>query len=33
VQARRINKEHRILYEVLEEENKVVVLALKGHYL
>ena len=30
--SRRINKEHRIIYEVLEEENKVVVLSLKGHY-
>lgn len=31
--SRRINKEHRIVYEVLEEENKVIVLSLKGHYL
>ncbi|PWH86234.1 Txe/YoeB family addiction module toxin [Brumimicrobium oceani] len=30
--SRRINKEHRIVYEVFEEENKVVVLSLKGHY-
>jgi toxin YoeB len=30
--SRRINKEHRIVYEVLEEENKIVVLSLKGHY-
>jgi len=31
--SRRINKEHRIVYEVLPDENKVVVLSLKGHYL
>lgn len=31
--SRRINKEHRIVYEVLEEENKIVVLSLKGHYI
>lgn len=31
--SRRINKEHRIVYEVLIEDNKVVVLSLKGHYL
>lgn len=31
--SRRINKEHRIVYQVLEGENKVVVLSLKGHYL
>jgi len=30
--SRRINKEHRIVYEVLAEENKVIVLSLKGHY-
>lgn len=30
--SRRINKEHRIIYEVLEEENKIVILSLKGHY-
>lgn len=30
--SRRINKEHRIVYEVFEEENKIVVLSLKGHY-
>lgn len=30
--SRRINKEHRIVYEVIEEENKIVVLSLKGHY-
>lgn len=27
-----INKEYRIVYEVFEEENKIVVLSLKGHY-
>ncbi|MCC5922350.1 MAG: Txe/YoeB family addiction module toxin [Crocinitomicaceae bacterium] len=31
--SRRINKEHRIVYEVLEDENKIVVLSLKGHYI
>ncbi|MGM0478788.1 MAG: Txe/YoeB family addiction module toxin [Bacteroidota bacterium] len=31
--SRRINKEHRIIYEVFEEENKIVILSLKGHYL
>nr|WP_299204572.1 Txe/YoeB family addiction module toxin [uncultured Brumimicrobium sp.] len=30
--SRRINKEHCIVYEVFEEENKIVVLSLKGHY-
>ena len=30
--SRRINKEHRIVYEVLEDENKVVILSMKGHY-
>ncbi len=30
--SRRINKEHRIVYEVIEEQNKIVVLSLKGHY-
>jgi toxin YoeB len=30
--SRRINKEHRVVYEVLEEENKIVILSLKGHY-
>ncbi|MEX2380162.1 MAG: Txe/YoeB family addiction module toxin [Vicingaceae bacterium] len=30
--SRRINKEHRIVYEVFEEENKILILSLKGHY-
>ena len=30
--SRRINKEHRIVYEVIEEENKILILSLKGHY-
>ncbi|MEX1191214.1 MAG: Txe/YoeB family addiction module toxin [Brumimicrobium sp.] len=30
--SRRINKEHRLIYEVIEEENKIVVLSMKGHY-
>jgi len=28
--SRRINKEHRIVYEV--EKNKIIILSLKGHY-
>ncbi|MDD2528488.1 MAG: type II toxin-antitoxin system YoeB family toxin [Lentimicrobium sp.] len=28
--SRRINKEHRILYEVYD--NKIIVLSMKGHY-
>ena len=31
--SRRINKEHRIVYEVIEEENKIAILSLKGHYI
>jgi toxin YoeB len=31
--SRRINKEHRIVYEIFESKNKVVVLSLKGHSL
>ncbi|MCB9202942.1 MAG: Txe/YoeB family addiction module toxin [Flavobacteriales bacterium] len=30
--SRRINKEHRIIYEFLENENIVVIHSLKGHY-
>jgi toxin YoeB len=30
--SRRINQEHRIVYEVLEEENKIKIHSLKGHY-
>ncbi|RFC54973.1 Txe/YoeB family addiction module toxin [Brumimicrobium aurantiacum] len=30
--SRRINKEHRIVYQVIKEDNKVIVLSLKGHY-
>lgn len=31
--SRRINREHRIVYEVYEEENKIIILSLEGHYL
>lgn len=31
--SRRINKEHRIVYQILENENKILILSLKGHYL
>lgn len=30
--SRRINKEHRIIYEIFETESKVLILSLKGHY-
>lgn len=30
--SRRINKEHRIVYKVDEENNTVVIHSLKGHY-
>lgn len=30
--SRRINKEHRIVYQILEDENKILILSLKGHY-
>jgi len=30
--SRRINKEHRLVYEVLEDENIILVHSLKGHY-
>lgn len=30
--SRRINKEHRLVYKVNEEENRIEILTLKGHY-
>ena len=30
--SRRINQEHRLVYQVLEEENKIRVLACRFHY-
>ncbi len=30
--SRRINQEHRIVYEVLEDENRIYIHSLKGHY-
>jgi toxin YoeB len=30
--SRRINQEHRIIYEVLEKENRIKIHSLKGHY-
>ena len=30
--SRRINKEHRIIYQVDEINNKIFIYALKGHY-
>ncbi|MFC0517242.1 Txe/YoeB family addiction module toxin [Mucilaginibacter angelicae] len=30
--SRRINQEHRIVYEVLEAEGRIKVHSLKGHY-
>ncbi|MGF7074582.1 Txe/YoeB family addiction module toxin [Mucilaginibacter sp. 3215] len=30
--SRRINQEHRIIYEVLEEEGRIKIHSLKGHY-
>jgi Txe/YoeB family toxin of Txe-Axe toxin-antitoxin module len=32
VDSRLFVEEHRVVYEVLEEENKIVILSLKGHY-
>lgn len=29
--SRRINQEHRIIYEVLEDENRIKIHSLKGH--
>lgn len=31
--SRRINKEHRLVYEVFEDEKKILILSLRGHYL
>lgn len=31
--SRRINKEHRILYKVYENQNRVEIHSLRGHYL
>ncbi|MFS2188694.1 Txe/YoeB family addiction module toxin [Mucilaginibacter sp. Mucisp84] len=30
--SRRINQEHRIVYEVLEEETRIKIHSMKGHY-
>ncbi len=30
--SRRINKEHRIIYEILEDEERVLIHSVKGHY-
>jgi toxin YoeB len=30
--SRKINREHRIVYEILEDENRVVIYSTKGHY-
>ncbi len=30
--SRRINSEHRIIYKIIDEENRVDVYSLKGHY-
>jgi toxin YoeB len=30
--SRRINREHRIVYKVLEEQNLIEIYSLKGHY-
>ncbi|PWK72965.1 toxin YoeB [Mucilaginibacter oryzae] len=30
--SRRINQEHRIVYEILEAENRIKIHSLKGHY-
>lgn len=31
--SRRINKEHRVIYEVSQDEIKIFILSVKGHYL
>lgn len=30
--SRRINQEHRLIYEVIEEENKIRIMACRFHY-
>ena len=30
--SRKINREHRIIYEILEDENQIVIYSTKGHY-
>ena len=30
--SRRINKEHRLIYKLFEEENRIEIYSLKGHY-
>ncbi len=30
--SRRINQEHRLVYEVIEDENVILIHSLKGHY-
>ena len=30
--SRRINKEHRLVYEIIETENVILIHSLKGHY-
>ena len=30
--SRRINKEHRLVYEIIETDNVILIHALKGHY-
>jgi toxin YoeB len=30
--SRRINQEHRIIYEVIDENNILSIISLKGHY-
>ena len=30
--SRRINQEHRLVYEIDEENNRIVIHSLKGHY-
>jgi toxin YoeB len=30
--SRRINQEHRIVYDIIEEKKRIEILSLKGHY-